>query len=312
MSARKIPHNSFDPATIGEFLNFQCRVLGRKYRTLAVYKASLYYPLKVARKLDLNDEDLVRFMRGVFQFRPPVKAKAMPAWSVNDLLSFLEGEDFEPIESCSEDRLLQKTLFLILFNSGRRIGETAKISRISSMFSKRGFPQSLSLRWVKSFTPKRFTPEFQSPAPSINPLVSTHNDHEKLCPVRAYDTYLNRSARWLRKFPKREHPKVLWSSPSSGKALDKEYLSKIFKTLVEDSRKHFKKKGKVAIGPHDVRKFAASYASQVGQDEELVRKVMGFSSVKIMRKNYIASVPHLKMHCVLPGGSFIPESREDP
>ena len=105
---------------------------------------------------------------------------------------------------------------------------------------------------------------------------------------------------------------MLWSSPGSGKALDKDYLSKIFKTLVEDSRKHFKKKGKVAIGPHDVRKFAASYASQVGQDEELVRKVRGFSSVKIMRKNYIASVPHLKMHCVLPGGSFIPESREDP
>ena len=73
-------------------------------------------------------------MRGVFQFRPPVKAKAMPSWSVNDLLSFLEGEAFEPIESCSEDRLLQKMLFLILFNSGRRIGETAEISRNSSMF----------------------------------------------------------------------------------------------------------------------------------------------------------------------------------
>ena len=84
----------------------------------------------------------------------------------------------------------------------------------------------------------------------------------------------------------------------------------MFKTLVEDSRKSYKRRGKVNIGPHQARKFAASYASQVGQDEDLVRKVMGFSDLDILRKNYVAPVPFLKMHCVLPGGTFIPESNK--
>ena len=68
LSARKIPHITIDPAIVCSFLEFNCKVLGRQYRTLATYKSSLSYPLKVARKLDLNDEDLVRFMRGVFSF----------------------------------------------------------------------------------------------------------------------------------------------------------------------------------------------------------------------------------------------------
>ena len=310
LSARKIPHITIDPAIVCSFLEFNCKVLGRQYRTLATYKSSLSYPLKVARKLDLNDEDLVRFMRGVFLFRPPVKAKEMPSWSLNDLLCYLESEVFEPLESCSEVKLLQKTLFLILLASGRRIGETAQISRESVLFSKRGFPQILTLKWVEDFTPKRFAPEFQSPCPSIQPLVSSVIDHEKLCPVRAYDTYVNRSSLWLRKFPLKDHPKVLWSSPKTGRALDTKVLTGVFKTLVEDSRKSYKRRGKVNIGPHQARKFAASYASQVGQDEDLVRKVMGFSDLDILRKNYVAPVPFLKMHCVLPGGTFIPESNK--
>ena len=308
LSARKIPHGSIDPAIVADFLEFNCKVLGRKYRTLATYKSSLNYPLKLARKMDMNDEDLIRFMRGAFLYRPPIKAKEMPSWSLNDLLCFLESEDFEPIDICAEEKLLQKTLFLILLASGRRIGETAKISRESFVFSRRGFPQTLTLKWVEDFTPKRFAPDFQSPCPSIQPLVSLVDGHEKLCPVRAYDAYLNRSSSWLRKLPFKERPKILWSAPKSGKALDKVFLTRVFKTLVENSRKFFKRRGKVDIGPHQARKFAASYASQVGQDEEFVRKVMGFSDVSIFRKNYVAPVPFLKMHCVLPGGTFIPES----
>ena len=54
-----------------------------------------------------------------------------------------------------------------------------------------------------------------------------------------------------------------------------------------------------------MRKFAASYANKVGQVKERIRINMGFSSLKILRKNYVAKVPELKIHCVLPGGTFI-------
>ena len=55
-----------------------------------------------------------------------------------------------------------------------------------------------------------------------------------------------------------------------------------------------------------MRKFAASYAKKVDQDEEAVRVEMGISSVTILRKNYQLNVPPLQYPCVLPGGSYSP------
>ena len=55
-----------------------------------------------------------------------------------------------------------------------------------------------------------------------------------------------------------------------------------------------------------MRKLAASYAIQVGQEEHQVKVKLGFSDVRILRKNYVAQVPPLKEACVLPGGTFIP------
>ena len=65
------------------------------------------------------------------------------------------------------------------------------------------------------------------------------------------------------------------------------------------------------VGPHQMRKFAASLSLQVGQDEDLVRKNMGFSSVRILRKNYVAKVPPLKVACSLPGGPFLPQGHSE-
>ena len=62
-----------------------------------------------------------------------------------------------------------------------------------------------------------------------------------------------------------------------------------------------------AIGVHHMRKLAATYAIQVGQPEDRVRVKLGFSSVRIMRKNYVAEAPPLRVACVLPGGAFIPD-----
>ena len=66
------------------------------------------------------------------------------------------------------------------------------------------------------------------------------------------------------------------------------------------------------MGPHQMRKFAASYSLHLGHDTEVVRKKMGFSSLSILKKNYLGpSVPPLLMPCVLPGGSHIPPRVDD-
>ena len=93
-------------------------------------------------------------------------------------------------------------------------------------------------------------------------------------------------------------------------------MSDLFKSLVRDS---FQALGGVGallrvnradvdgpIGIHQMRKLAATYAIQVGQEEQVVKVKLGFSDVRILRKNYIAQAPPLKEACVLPGGSFIP------
>ena len=85
-----------------------------------------------------------------------------------------------------------------------------------------------------------------------------------------------------------------------------EFLSDLFIDLVKDSRRSLREPG-VEIGIHQSRKLAAAYSLQVGQDEQVVKSKMGFSEIRILRKNYVAPVPELREACVLPGGSFIPD-----
>ncbi|CAL4093494.1 unnamed protein product [Meganyctiphanes norvegica] len=105
------------------------------------------------------------------------------------------------------------------------------------------------------------------------------------------------------------HP-FLWSSPSCSRPLSTRFLSNLFISVVKDSRRFHDLSADISVGPHGMRKFAASYSAQVGLNEERVKRVMGFSSTRILRKNYVAWVPPLRVPCVLPGGTFLPRFHE--
>ena len=141
------------------------------------------------------------FMKGVFNYNPPQKAREMPKWSLNRLLRYLRGNQFEPLELASPVRLIQKALTLILLSSGRRKSEIANLSRVA-----RDEAGSLHLEWVPGFVPKRHTPDFQPPCPSISPMTSPRESDEVLCPIRAYTIYLNRSQEWLSALPVDRQP----------------------------------------------------------------------------------------------------------
>ena len=47
----------------------------------------------------------------------------------------------------------------------------------------------------------------------------------------------------------------------------------------------------VNVGIHQIRKLASSHAIRAGQKERIIKEKMGFSEVKILRKNYDAQVP---------------------
>ena len=88
--------------------------------------------------------------------------------------------------------------------------------------------------------------------------------------------------------------------------MPKGQLTRWFISLVKDSRRYYSSNGSVPIGPHQCRKFAASYSVLLGQDLDRVLEVMGFSSPKIFHKNYVGPVPPLGIPCAFPGGPYNP------
>ena len=106
-------------------------------------------------------------------------------------------------------------------------------------------------------------------------------------------------------------PKTFWVHNQVNRKADTKFLTKTFIDLVKDCRYYNDLNPDISIGPHQVKKLSASYGLQVGQDIEKLRKTMGFSKVRIMFKNYVAWVPPLEMHCVLPGGTFDPTEDND-
>ena len=66
----------------------------------------------------------------------------------------------------------------------------------------------------------------------------------------------------------------------------------------------------VDIGPHQMRKLAASYSYKLALgDPSLTAKMqerMGCKSMVILQKSYINPVPQLDSKCVLPVGTYYP------
>ena len=194
----------------------------------------------------------------------------------------------------------------MLLASGRCI-DVVHLSRLSFQSSSQSSP-SLVLPWVPGYVPKHHTSSFQSSHPSIGCFSPDGSMVDTLCPVRAYNIFLERSSLWLTALPSSQRHQFLWAHPSSPSPRNAKSLSALFISLVKDCRYLHRLPADIPIGPHQMRKLAASYAARVGQPESRVLSVMGFSSGKVFRKNYVAWVPPLLVPCVLPGGSYVPSS----
>ena len=299
--SQNIPHHNISVATVCNFLAHVATVDRLAYRTLTGYRSALRVPLQWGCGFDVVTPETDQFLRGLFHFKPPPVAAPMPDWDLNILLSYLNSPKFEPLSSASPRCLVQKTLCLLLLSSGRRIGEIANLSRSHSL-SRSG--HLLHLSWLHGFKPKHHSASFQSPTPSIFFMDPSMPDVFPLCPVRAFTTFLRISDSWSVHDGTTNLQEHLWILPSLA-SLSQDRLSNLFRSLVKsalsNSGLHSNK-----IYPHQMRKLSASHALAVGQDIDLVRTNMGFSSEFILRKNYVARVPTLTHACSLPGGPFFP------
>ena len=298
LELNNISHDSISLGIVMNFLSHQVIHLKRQYRTIAAYKCALEIPLRAKFGIEFDRFDFHLFMRGVFNHRPPQKSKPIPKWSLNSLLLYLNSDIFEPLLTRSLEIVAKKLLCLILLASGRRISEVGGLSMKHTSFNQ---GNSLKLYWLDDFRPKHFNAKFIPKDPCIDFIDSDISDELKLCPARAYNLYVNmvnNGARHSVKSP-------LWKQ-------DKVELTEMFKAVVADSARFANVLLEDSVGPHDMRKFAASYSALLLEaNPALERRFidrMGCASMTVLKRHYIKEVPPLEFKCVLPLGTCLPST----
>ena len=119
-----------------------------------------------------------------------------PAWDVSLVPQSLTGAPYEPLRTCEERFLAQKTLFLLALASAKRIGELHALSyRVSHT---RNWSE-VSFSFVTSFVaknqdPSSFAPRFEGFSVPALPNARNNRNGRLLCPVRAVKVYLDRTA----------------------------------------------------------------------------------------------------------------------
>ena len=119
-----------------------------------------------------------------------------PAWDVALVLQSLTGAPYEPLRTCDERFLAQKTLFLLALASAKRIGELHALSYRVSHARNWG---EVSYSFVPGFVAKTQDPSSLAPrfeGFTVPALPNARNNHNGrlLCPVRAVRHYLDRTA----------------------------------------------------------------------------------------------------------------------
>ena len=183
--------------------------------------------------------------------RPPVTVRP-PSWDLVKVLTYLRSSPFEPLGSVDFVKLTQKVLFLISLATAKRVSE---IQALSCLVAKEGDKRVLS--YLPEFVAK--TERAENPLPrsfplkSLSDFVGNLREEMLLCPVRALDIYLKRTA-----FQKR--PRSLFVSPKRRHlGITKNAISYFLRRLIVDAGAVEATEGPVPTA-HSIRSVATSVA----------------------------------------------------
>ena len=139
--------------------------------------------------------EITTLLRSFTRSVNPVELRP-PAWDVSLVLQSLTGAPYEPLRTCEERFLAQKTLFLLALASAKRIGELHALSYRVSHTRDWG---EVSFAFVTCFVAKTQDPSSLAPrfeGFSVPALTNARRNRNGrlLCPVRAVKVYLDRTA----------------------------------------------------------------------------------------------------------------------
>ena len=157
---------------------------GLAYRTIGVYRSAIskFHDLVDGYQVGQHPK-VSKFMKGVFQKNPPSRS-LLPSWDVNVVLSFLEGEPFEPLSEASLASVTLKTIFLVALASARRCSELQALGRHPPYIQ--WDDGGARLRTVVGFLPKTATPSHLGE----DIYLPKNPDNTKLCVVRLLQHYI--------------------------------------------------------------------------------------------------------------------------
>ena len=139
--------------------------------------------------------EITTLLRSFARSVNPVELRP-PAWDVSLVLQSLTGAPYEPLRTCEERFLAQKTLFLLALASAKRIGELHALSYRVSHTRDWG---EVSFAFVTGFVaktqdPSSLAPRFEGFTVPALTNARKNRDGRLLCPVRAVKVYLDRTA----------------------------------------------------------------------------------------------------------------------
>ena len=139
--------------------------------------------------------EIATLLRSFSRSVNPVELRP-PAWDVSLVLQSLTGAPYEPLRTCEERFLAQKTLFLLALALGKRIGELHALSYRVSHTRNWG---EVSFSFVTGFVaktqdPSSLAPRFEGFSVPALPNARNNRNGRLLCPVRAVKVYLDRTA----------------------------------------------------------------------------------------------------------------------
>ena len=188
------PVNASVPVVV-DFLIHLRQDKGLSVSAIKGYCSALNSVLALKGRVLAASREITTLLRSFARSVNPVELRP-PAWDVSLVLQSLTGAPYEPLRTCEERFLAQKTLFLLALASAKRIGELHALSYRVSHTRDWG---EVSFAFVTGFVAKTQDPSSLAPrfegftVPALTNARKNRNGR-LLCPVRAVKVYLDRTA----------------------------------------------------------------------------------------------------------------------
>ena len=293
--ARGINHDQVMLSTVINFLGRKFLDDHRALSTIKNYFYAIRDPIFHVYKIDIMKcSDIQRLFAAIWRQCPGLRGMAlMPLWSLQDALMYLNSPRFEPLESKEVDRIVEKTVFLMILATGRRVCEIAAITE-DCVF----LPDGVSFNWFEGFLAKAEShlSQWNSTLPKI---VSISDDDKRLCPVRAFKIF----------YAVRRAPAMQGGLWPCGKIS----LSYLVRDLICESiwwaHPELPADRIPKVSCHDIRKMACSYSRKYFNRpwSELCDWV-GTKVRNTLDSHYIRDVPRVLCTFQVPLGTIKPDT----